>query len=447
MTRPEGELSEGIEVFEVKRGDILQVVSTSGSIDSKTKNTYTLQVSGKVISALEKGDSFKKGDILVEVDKQDALVSLERIEKEIQAAESSLRVAQINYQKALDANHIAIQLAEINAQKAEESTQNALKSLEEANANARLSYESARMALQDAREILEMAESDPSVDDMQLAQYESNVKSAEEKLESSKISGSSSVSQAESSYGSSILEQSSTYWNNLSNLQSAKAQIELTRENLTQARINVEQARMDYEAAQKELNKYIIYAPYDGTVVSSDYREGEYTGSGGSGISIINNDFVVKVTVAENEVSKVSPGMEATITLDAYPDIELAGSVERIILVPVEGSEIVSYEVLIEFKDPSAVKLIYGLSANVSIVVNKAENVLYVPLQAVYKENGRSYVDVLERVVSGREGAQRPTQLQSIKKVEITTGINDYYNIEVTSGLKEGDIVVLSRVE
>lgn len=76
MTRPEGEVSEGIEVFEVKRGDIIQVVSTSGFIDSKTKNTYALQVSGKVISALEKGDSFKKGDILLQYLTESIVLSL-----------------------------------------------------------------------------------------------------------------------------------------------------------------------------------------------------------------------------------------------------------------------------------------------------------------------------------------------------------------------------------
>jgi hypothetical protein len=73
--------------------------------------------------------------------------------------------------------------------------------------------------------------------------------------------------------------------------------------------------------------------------------------------------------------------------------------------------------------------------------LKKAENVLYVPIQAVYTENGKSYVDVL---VSGQVNAENIAQ--SVKKTEITTGINDYQYIEVTSGLNEGDVIITSRI-
>lgn len=102
-----------------------------------------LQVSGEIISALEKGEIYRKGDILVEVDNSDGMLRLDQIEKDIKKSESSLKTAKINYQKALDANHIAIQLADINTEKAEDSTESALNSLENANKSAELSYESA----------------------------------------------------------------------------------------------------------------------------------------------------------------------------------------------------------------------------------------------------------------------------------------------------------------
>jgi len=134
---------QGIEIFEVKRGNIYQIVSTTGSIGSEVQNTYMLQVSGEIISALEKGEIYRKGDILVEVDNSDGMLRLDQIEKDIKKSESSLKTAKINYQKALDANHIAIQLADINTEKAEDSTESALNSLENANKSAELSYESA----------------------------------------------------------------------------------------------------------------------------------------------------------------------------------------------------------------------------------------------------------------------------------------------------------------
>jgi len=97
--------------------------------------------------------------------------------------------------------------------------------------------------------------------------------------------------------------------------------------------------------------------------------------------------------------------------------------------------------VLVSFNNTEDVDVLYGFSANISIMDLKAENVLYVPIRAVYKEEGKSYVDVLvsEPGSEGKTG-------QNIQKTEITTGVNDYYNIEVTSGLSEGDIIITSRI-
>jgi len=467
---------QGVEVFEVQRGNIYQTVSTTGTIDSEVQNTYTLQVTGEVLSTLEKGDTFRKGNILVKVDNSDRLLSLKQIENDIESAESSLRTAKINYQKALDTNHITIQLASLNTEKAEDSTESALNSLENANKSAELSYESAsaalenttntaswtitsaKSALDEAERILEEAKNDSATTASQLAKYEYNVKSAEEKYELTKVQqqasidssnrtnestenqNRSSTDSAQGSYNQSLLSQSSTYWNNLSSTQSAEAQIELVKENINQSEIQLELAKMDFESAKKDLDDYILYAPYDGIVYSSDFKIGEQS-SGNNMISIVSNDFLIKATIGETDISKVSSGEETYITLDAYPDNEFSGKVEKIIPIPVDEGGIISFEIVVKFNDTKEIKIYNGLSANVDIITEKAENVLLVPIQSVYKENEKSYVDLL---VS--EQAQPENIAESVKKVEVTTGINDYSYIEITSGLKEGDIIVTSRI-
>jgi HlyD family secretion protein len=466
---------QGVEVFEVQRSNIYQTVSTTGTIDSEVQNTYTLQVTGEVLSTLEKGDTFRKGNILVEVDKSDGLLSLEQIESDIESAESSLRTAKINYQKALDANHITIQLASLNTEKAEKSTESALNSLENANKSAELSYESAsaalknttntaswtitsaKSALDEAERILEEAKNDSATTASQLAKYEYNVKSAEEKyeltkvqqqasidssnrtIESTEYQNRSSTDSAQSSYNQSLLNQSTTYWNDLSSLQSAEVQIELVKENIGQAEMKLELAKMDFESAKKDLDDYILYAPYNGIVVSSDFEVGNQ--NGGNTISIISNNFLIDATIGETDISKVSASDEVYITLDAYPDNQFSGEVEKIIPIAVEEGNIVSFEIIIKFSDAEDTKMYYGLSASVDIVTEKAEDVLYVPIQAVYTENGKSYVDLL---VSGQVDSENMEQ--AVNKVEVTTGINDYSYIEITSGLKEGDIIVTSRI-
>jgi len=415
----ESSVEQGIEIFELERGDIVQIIATTGSIDSSTQNYYTLQVSGEVVSALEKGDLFKEGDLLIEIDDSDAFDQLEQIERDIENAESSLRTACINYQNALDANHIAIQLAELNTEGAERSTESALVSLETANRSAQLSLESALQALESAQD----------------------VKAAENTVESVKSSNRSSQNQAETSYEQSIDNQSTTYWNNLSSMQSAEAQIAMTAENIKQTELVVEAVKIELESADESLKDYKLIAPYDGIVLSSDFRTGEQA-SGSTMISVISDEFIIKVTVSENDISKIFEGNEALITLDAYPDLELNGNIVKIIPVTINDSGVISFEVLIEFEIEEDIDIYYGLSANASIIAREAEDVLYVPIQSVYKEGGKSYVDLLISDQVDMENVGK-----SIKKVEVTTGINDYLYIEVISGLKEGDIIVTSRIK
>jgi len=445
--------SQGMQTYTVVRGNILQEATTTGSVDVKTTNIYTFKVTGKVISALEQGDTFKKGEVLTELDNSDGVAIINDLEDSLQTAEdslstskSSLTTAKINYQKALDANHIAIQLAQLNTQKSEENIKSAFASLENANISADLAYENAAAALE-------------KVKDNPLS-TEDAITEAQNKLDSTQASGDSSAVQAETNYEKSQLEQSSTYWNNLSSLQSAEAQIKLVKVNISDAGLKLKQAersvesfKQDIEDAKQDLNDYKILAPYNGIISSTSYKVGEQASQGGSGISIISNEFILKATISENDLPKVKVGNEVVISLDAYSGVELNGTLEKINPVSITTNGIVSYDVLISFQDVKDVELFYGLSANLSIITAKAENVLYVPLQSVYKENGKSYVDVLKTAQANQDGqtnqaskANKGALDQSIEKVEVTTGINDYVNIEIKSGISQGDIIVTSKV-
>jgi len=133
----------GIEIFTVKKGDVIQTVSANGSIDSNDFLNLNLSVAGTVLKSLEVGDTFKKGDLLFEIDNEKEELTLQQAEASIKSAELSLANAQASYQAALDANHINVQTAEINEKLSVLSTENALRSIEAANeslANAEESY-------------------------------------------------------------------------------------------------------------------------------------------------------------------------------------------------------------------------------------------------------------------------------------------------------------------
>jgi len=450
---------QGIETFTVTRGNIVQEISSTGSIVSSQENTYNLEVSGEVISTLSEGEIFKKGDTLVKVDDSEGQDYIEMLEIELESAKNNMQSAnnaltssRINYQSALDSNHIAIQQAELNAQQSGISIKSAIDSLENANRSADIAVASAELALEKIEDMEEYISSDREEE-----QSEYDEKSAELSMESAKNSSSSSVSQAQNSYEKALLEQASTYWNNLSSLQSAQKQIELTALNISDAQLKVNEAQTafelaesDLEDAKEDLGDYEVIAQYDGIVLSNEYKVGQKStqiSSAGGGITVVKDEYLVEATISENDISKVKEGNDAIITLDAYSDKVFQGTISKIVPVSNVGSNnVISFTIYAQFSGDTGIELYSGITANLAITVSKAENVLYIPIQAIYKENGKTFVDVMPAPpAEGQRSANNETMPQT-KKVEVTTGINDYTNIEITSGLNEGDIIVTSRI-
>ncbi len=94
----------------------------------------------------------------------------------------------------------------------------------------------------------------------------------------------------------------------------------------------------------------------------------------------------------------------------------------------------VSFELIVKPEVENGPKLLYGLSASLDIVTSSAEDVLYVPIQSVFEENGKSYINV-----PGEDGR--------VEKAEVTTGIYNFDFIEIKSGLNEGDTVLISPIQ
>jgi len=393
-----GDSQEDTETFEVTRGNIIQTVNTSGYILSETENSYSLMTSGKVAYSLEKGDIFKKDDILIEIDTSRLELLAAQAEENLNIAESSLSLARLNYQQALDSNHIALQMAEENKKLLELSVKNALTSLEDAN------------------EYLSLVEESALSTDALISQASAQSHSAE------------------GLYNQTIINQSTTYWTNLSSTQSAARQIEITAKNITQAESQLQLSRINLDLVNLDIDNSIIYAPYDGIVLSSAYREGEYAGLGAPAISTISNDFVIKAEVNETDIVNLKVGQGVVIRLDAYFENEFEGKITEISPISSNIGGVVSFELIVKPEVENGPKLLYGLSASLDIVTSSAEDVLYVPIQSVFEENGKSYINV-----PGEDGR--------VEKAEVTTGIYNFDFIEIKSGLNEGDTVLISPIQ
>lgn len=429
-----GDSVEGFETFEVIRGNIIQTVSASGNVDSKYSNSYSLKTSGDVLQALEKGDSFKKGDVLIELSSQRMQLLLEQAEENINVSQISLDLAKVNYQQALDANHVAVQLAETNTQLAELAAQNAYKALEGANNTAAKSIESSRVALENAEKLYQEAKDETLLTDVQKKQYEVNIDSAEAAHESAKAQGQSSSSSAEGAYEQSVLNQSTTYWTNLSSTQTAETQMAITASNIEQAESQLRLAQISLELVGLDSDDHILYAPYDGIVLSSVYKSGEYAGPGVPAMEIASNEFVIISEVNETDIINMMIAQEVDVSLDAYYLEQLKGKILEISPVSTNVGGVVSYKITVELEAQDRVKLMHGLSASLTIITSDTGDILSVPIEAVSEENNVQYVNIL-------------LEDGSAEKKEVVTGIFNYDFIEIKSGLSEGDIVIVSSPE
>jgi len=427
-----GDDTTDFDTFEVTRGDIVQTVSASGYIDSISHHNYSLSTAGKVKYTLVEGAAFGKGDVLFEIDSERHELLAAQAEENVNISRDSLELARLNYQQALDANHIAVQLSEINTGLAEQTTQSAYTAMVGTENISNQLTASAKNAWDEAEKILAQAISD-GITGTQLAQYEANASNAEANYNAVKAQQNSSLSSAQSGFEQSQLSQSSASWTNLSSTQTAEAQIDITRKNIDQAEEQLHLSEISLELAKMDMDDCIIYAPYDGIVLSSGYGEGEYAGPGVPAISIISSDFVVKTEVNETDVVGLEVGQDVELRLDAYYEHEFTGKIIQISPISSNIGGVVSFEITVELDTADGPQVLYGFSASLDITTSSMENILFVPIQYIYEEDGISYVDIL-------------TEEGDTVKTEVTTGIFNYDFIEIKSGLSEGDTVIISSI-
>jgi Membrane-fusion protein len=461
--------------FTVKIGNIVKSVSTTGYVNSSETKSYSNQVAGEVLKVLSVGTKFNEGDAILQINDKKTPLLISQAEENLKTSENSIKTATLNYQGALDANHIAVQLADTDTISSEQATQNALTSLENANsaadaslnsskisvenaaAAADVSLNSATVALDIAQRNYDRIKADPAstsdekfqaTNSLQSAkaayhqavtQTQNSTNSAEASYEQAKASAQSQADSAEAAYNQALNSQSASHWNNLSSKESAAKQIALTKLNINQAETQLELSKISIEIAKLDVGTNEIIAPFNGIVLSSDYNQGG-TAQSTSAISIISDTFIIKTEINESDINKIKVGQEVDITLDASPGQHFHGTVSEKSLISVNTSNVVTFEITIKPDDSANSSLLYGLSANLTIIEETAQNVLLVPVQAVYKQNGKQYVDI--NTATGEINAKDISKY--IKQVEVTTGISNYNYIEIKSGLKEGDVIMAS---
>jgi HlyD family secretion protein len=268
----------------------------------------------------------------------------------------------------------------------------------------------------------------------------------------------------------------------VANARIARASVEQGKGQLAQARASLEQARTNLRYTD-------ILSPTDGVVISRAVNVGQTVAASLSAPVIFTiaqdlKQMEVHTNVAESDIGRLKPGMRVSFTVDAYPGEPFRGAIRDIRNAPQVVQNVVTYDAVIDVSNPD-LKLKPGMTATVSVVTDRRNDVLTVPNAALrFRPDGagppggapgqggaNAGGGQRERGQGGaggqrerRSGAQRgggddepagpPPVLKRTVYVlvngepqprEITTGLSDGRVTEVTGGnLKQGESVIVS---
>jgi HlyD family secretion protein len=375
------------------RKDLSQIVSATGPVASNLDVAIKCRAYGEVIQLpFDISDDVKKGDLLVQLDTKDEKVALDQATVTLQQSNSKLKEAQENERIAEEDLQTATEQADANIVSAITKAQNL-----EKKADRQKQLLAQNLA---SEEEFESDETDAAQaeDDLQ------NAKIAKEELKSQEVA------------------------------------LETKKEDVALAQEQVQLDSIDLENAKQQLEYCTVTSPLDGVVSDLEIQMGSIISSAisnvGGGTSVLTvsdlSHIFVLASVDESDIGGVTKGQEVDITADAYPGKHFRGKVVRIATTGVNTSNVVTFEVKIEVTSPDKNLLKPQMTANVDIIEASRKDVLTVPMLAIARKPGGTFVTVVK---SDGSTEQRQVRL----------GINDGTDQEILSGLSEGEQVLVHK--
>lgn len=256
----------------------------------------------------------------------------------------------------------------------------------------------------------------------QLSEYRSNLTSLKSQYTSAKKALKTGKITAKQTYEESRIE-----------AKNAKALYTVA---LSSVNDDVDTAKETYDQTKEELEAFNAFtknnevtAKYTGKLTSVGYSKGDSLNSSTAIAAYVDTDGVnITVSVAQDDVSNIKLGDNVNIYLSAYEDELFEGTVTSISSTST-GDTTVSYPVVVTLSGDVS-KVYDGMSSEVTFVSKEVKDVTYVSNKAITTEGTKSYVTLKKA-----DG--------TTKKTKVVTGFSDGHNVEIKSGLKKGDTVLI----
>lgn len=204
---------------------------------------------------------------------------------------------------------------------------------------------------------------------------------------------------------------------------------------------SLDNAQKALDLIDYQLLKTRVTAPFNCTVLTRPVSVGQaVSGSGGfnSGTEVLTianlNDLIINAHINQADVTRLHMDQDVEVTVEAVPGLKIIGKVERVAPQATIKNNIKGFSARILLKAVDR-RVRPGMTANISIPVASAANVVAAPLAAVFTEYNPE-TRQQERFAYVRNGGEWERRL-------ISLGVSDYFFAEVSGGLKAGDVVSL----
>lgn len=485
-----------VKETEVTEGDMEIKVVETGQIDAVKAVEVKSRVSGRVAQLLvEEGDVVEKGQLIAVIDPQEtelrveqdraqlrgAQSAIERLDVEIVQREallrSALKQAEQRVAQAKDQLDAQPTLTKVGIRSAEASLASATKERERLVSSSHPTQRTSTEAnLREARANLANAEAEHTrqkellalgytagrnVENAQLqlelakarlATAEENLRRLDDQQRVELERADAAIAQAKAELDRSKTNQfqddvrQRDYQIALSDLDRAKAQlrdIEVLKKSRSQSVASADQINSVLGDSLRQLGETEIRAPIAGVVTRKLVQEGELVASlssFSSGTPIIRLEdrtaMMVKLNVNEIDVAKLTLGMPARVSVDAFADQEVAGTVRKIAPATLAATAAAGQAAVVKFEvevwlDPNNLNLKSGMSAKCTMITDKRAKTLQVPAEYVSKDADGSFV-----LLKPAKPTDEP------KKVRVKTGLTSGARVELVEGVKLGDKLV-----
>jgi len=417
----------------VERGNLLLGLTADGTVALPVTN-LDFEVEGIIQKIhVSAGDTVKKGDLLAQLDDQDYQLAVTN-------AQNSLDKANATYDDAVKQHAYKLRTSEKEL--------NDLKK----QAGAEFDGYTFQVAIEDAEKALKRKKT--ALKEAKAADKEEATQASEKQV----TEASEAVSDAQTALDRARQNRERAYQEHLENKKNAQETLDLQTENyenekdstqtITDATYAIEQAKLELQKAENNLAKTKLYAVKDGQIISVSKGEGETAaatvggpamgfGTGGdtSGFMTLcdTSEIYLTSSVSESDIVGLTVEQVVNVTIDSLGETVFKGKVSNISNIPnTDANGITTYTVTVKL-DELNTDIRDGMNALMSFVKKELENVLLIPVKAVFVENNKQYVNVVQP-----DG--------SYEKRAVSTGLSNGTQTQVVSGLDEGETVAVGKV-